>query len=110
MRIFSQKGFTLVEIMIVIAILGILSVALFPVYGGYIERGRDTTRVANIDSLSKIHGLYLNDKDDYPVHLNGCVNETLLAQYTVSDVANDPVPNRSNGCNTLGKYGYAMST
>lgn len=38
MRTFISKGFTLVELMIVIAIIGILAAALFPSYNNYIQR------------------------------------------------------------------------
>jgi prepilin-type N-terminal cleavage/methylation domain-containing protein len=63
---FSGKGFTLVEMMVVIAILGILAAALFPAYTNYIQRGRDTSRLAGIDELSKMLTLYYSEKEAYP--------------------------------------------
>lgn len=39
---FPQKAFTLVEIMIVIAIIGVLAAALFPSLTGHISRANDT--------------------------------------------------------------------
>jgi prepilin-type N-terminal cleavage/methylation domain-containing protein len=47
-----KKGFTLVELMIVIAIIGILAAALFPALTSYLSRGRDTKKIAEIKQLN----------------------------------------------------------
>jgi prepilin-type N-terminal cleavage/methylation domain-containing protein len=47
----TSKGFTLVELMIVIAIIGILAAALFPSLTSYLARGRDTSRVAAVKEI-----------------------------------------------------------
>jgi prepilin-type N-terminal cleavage/methylation domain-containing protein len=50
-RIFFQKAFTLVELMIVIAIIGILAAALFPSMSNYIARANNR---ALIEEMRKI--------------------------------------------------------
>lgn len=47
-----QKGFTLVELMVVMAIIAILSTAGISQYGRFIKSARDTTRVADLNALN----------------------------------------------------------
>jgi prepilin-type N-terminal cleavage/methylation domain-containing protein len=56
-----KKAFTLVELMIVIAIIGILAAALFPSMSTYIQRSRDTATSANIKKLHSKLFLTLQD-------------------------------------------------
>lgn len=66
-----KNGFTLVEIMIVIAIIGVLSVALFPSLGDYMERSKNTARVSQMrNTIEKI-------SQKYP--------ESLVANYTFEE-------------------------
>lgn len=107
----SKVGFTLVELMIVIAIVGILVSALVPGYAAYIQRGRDTARVGDITDLSKAITLHFSEFDYYPLSTSaGCVDDAVLLKYTDGTPRHDPLTTNWNGCNDFGRYGYATST
>lgn len=60
-----KKGLTLLELLIVVAIVGVLAAIALPYYNGYLERSRYTAVIASLQTLEKeitlfhsIHGKY----------------------------------------------------
>ena len=111
----SPKGFTLVELMIVIAIIGILAAALFPSLTSYLARGRDTSRAAGIKEISTGIASYNVDTSAFPASANNagagvadCANSGALAKY-VPKFPKDPT-NSSANCGTAGSYGYGTGS
>ncbi len=48
----TYKGFTLIELMIVVAVLGILSAIAYPSYTGYIERGMRADAMSEMQQIA----------------------------------------------------------
>ena len=64
----KQRGFTLVELMIVVVIVGILSSIAIPSYSNYVKRGKITEATANLAGLRVSMEQYFQDNRTY---LNG---------------------------------------
>lgn len=113
---FSPKGFTLIELMIVIAIIGILAVALFPSLTAYLARGRDTQRLADIKEIANAHTAFLVDRLVLPNPITPvasgsamCASAAALVLY-LPKFPVDPVALRSANCGVVGAYGYGTGT
>lgn len=59
-----RRAFTLTEILVVLAIIGLLSALLFPVFGRVRERSRNTTCQSNLKQLGLAIFQYAADYDD----------------------------------------------
>jgi len=61
-----KRGFTLIELMIVIVILGILMGTILPRLTGAQSRARDTARTADLNNIAQALEVYFNDFGSYP--------------------------------------------
>lgn len=90
----AQKGFTLIELMIVVAIIGILAAIAIPAYSNYITRSQVTEAVNLAGGLKGPTQEYGADKNAWPVLVGPTatpaateINATLQGKYASVDSA-----------------------
>ena len=79
--ILSKKllgGFTLIELMVVIAILGTITGIAIPAYQSYIEKARVAKAIAEIAMMQGEIAAYITDTQELPNTLNDIGRSTLL--------------------------------
>lgn len=59
----AQKGFTLIELMIVVAIIGILAAIAIPAYQNYAKRSSETACLAETKGLASQQFVRINDPE-----------------------------------------------
>jgi len=63
-RVHKSKGFTLIELMIVVAILGILATLAYPNYTGYLQRGaRAEAMTLLLDAANKQEQYFVDNRE-----------------------------------------------
>ncbi len=69
----SNKGFTLVELLIVIAIIGIFTTILFGSISSSKAKGRDVRRITDMKQIQIALALYIDNNRVYPAALSSLV-------------------------------------
>ena len=111
----NKSGFTLIEILVVIAIICLLASIVLVGLGGFRSRGRDARRISDLRQVQNGFELYFNKCGYYPGGATtGVCNTTnpttwtnvqdalINAQIGITTIGSDPTPGVS--------YGYAVST
>ena len=90
----NKKGFTLVELIIVIAIIGILAGITAPRLASFNEKAREATDEANARVIASIIAIQaadgaLDDNGATPIAVAGSAIEDLLPEGTVPSIVSD---------------------
>ena len=65
-----DRGFTLIELMVVIALIGILASVILASFSSVRERNRDGKRMSDVREIQKALSLYQIDNSRFPVPAN----------------------------------------
>lgn len=111
----AQKGFTIVELLIVIVVIGILAALVLNTFNGVQKRARDSDRQNDMTQLATQLEVYYNDNGHYPTIANlqdsaasGWVKTNLkgldLNALVVSGQTSNSITNTATP--TTNQYGY----
>lgn len=78
----NNKGFSLVELIVVIAIMAVLVGVLAPQLIKYVEKSREATDIQNCDSIATALKTYYSDKED----VTGTVEVTVTKSSTTMEI------------------------
>ncbi len=85
--VLDEKGFTLIELMVVVLIIGILVAVAIPVFGNIADHARDTTCIANLRTIA---GALEQYKVDYGTAATTL--DQLVIAYFLKNPPTDPHP------------------
>ncbi len=74
----NEQGFTLIELMVVVIIIGILVAIAVPLYGGVQARARDNACMANVRTLNGAVAMYHAETGEFPDDLDVLVETGVL--------------------------------
>ena len=87
----GARGFTLIELMVVMAIIGTLLAIVAPRYFGSVEHARETALKQDLAVMREAIGQFHGDLGRYPDNLNELVAKRYLKRIPV-----DPITERSD--------------
>ena len=70
-KMLNKKGFSLVELMIVVVIMGILIAVAIPLYGAITKNANNKTCATNISTIKNAAANYFASYDQQKIDLNG---------------------------------------
>ncbi len=81
----NNKGFSLVELIVVIAIMAVLVGVLAPQLIKYVEKSREATDIQNADSIATALKTYYSDKENVPDTVTVTLTSGVVPTYAKED-------------------------
>ena len=84
----TQKGFTLIELMIVVAIIGILAAVAIPAYSDYLKRSQVAEALGLLAGLKTPTEEWYGSKGEWPTSITNQLGGKLAGKYTTGVAIN----------------------
>jgi len=105
------KGFSLIELMIVVAVIGILSTIVLPAYGDYVKRGKLVDASAQLsDGRVKLEQYFQDNRTyaDIGVNISPCPAETKYFTFACQNLTTTTYTIVATGKNTVAGFNYQI--
>src|ERR1035437_9754612 len=97
----KQKGFTLIELMIVVAIIGILAAVAIPKFAEMLEKAREGATKGNVGAMKSAVSIFYGDNTGvYPTSLTDALFKNYLSAIPPVKVTHSGVANTLAGTAT----------
>jgi prepilin-type N-terminal cleavage/methylation domain-containing protein len=96
-----SKGFTLIELAVVLAIIAVLAAVLTPMVTGYLDQARTARAQADVRTIADAIKLYNRDTGRWPIYASS-------TEYT-GDTASSPEIGTSQGNNPTAGSGWTIT-
>lgn len=110
----SNKGFTLIEVMVVVAIIAILSAIAIPQYADYVTRSKVTDAISGLSEMRVRMEQYFNDNRSY---VGACTAGTVAPlpaptnnfTFACSNLAATTYTVTATGAGTMNGFSYSVT-
>lgn len=113
LRLPRSRGFTLIELMIVVAIVGILAAIAVPAYGDYVRRSKIVEATSNLsDMRTRMEQFFLDNRSYLNAGACGVPNRS-LASFAFTCAVTGPqawtITATGNSTNGMGGFVYTLT-
>ncbi|MBI5742815.1 MAG: prepilin-type N-terminal cleavage/methylation domain-containing protein [Candidatus Niyogibacteria bacterium] len=114
-----NKGFTILEMLVVIAVIGMLASAIVVLTGQVRAKSRDARREQDVKQIANALDLYVTSTRAFPTcstevvigsSADVCLAPVLVNMGAINALPSDPLGQTTGTCNTAGNYVYCYQS